>query len=126
MSITNIATTTVTTLLRGRVVALGGQSGRLSVVDGRVWLTRVDDPDDHVLGAGESIEIGDAHGTVVEPWHGVASVSWLRDGIFRSAWRRLALRDRRRGGARHNARFIEKKDEEPDDGNLFRSRSRGR
>ncbi len=105
----------------GHVVALAGGSGRLSVVDGRVWLTRPGDPDDHLLAAGDSIEVDDASRTLVEPWGGGAAVAWQRDALgarVRRRWQRLHVVT---DAVPHNARFIENKDEGQGDGGLFRS-----
>ena len=116
----NPSSSTVRSLSRGRVVALGGGSGRLSVVDGQVWLTRPGDPDDHVLAAGDSIEVDDAAHTLVESWGGGAAVAWQRDSLparARRSWQRLhADAD----AVQHNARYIENKFEGQGDGGLFR------
>lgn len=40
----------------------------LTVREGRIWLTRPGDADDHVLGAGESLAVGAGQRLVVEPW----------------------------------------------------------
>jgi hypothetical protein len=43
-------------LLRpGRMLHLGAAGGRLEVLDGRVWLTRAGDADDHFVARGESV-----------------------------------------------------------------------
>jgi len=40
----------------------------LTVREGRIWLTRSGDADDHVLGAGESLVVAAGQRLVVEPW----------------------------------------------------------
>ncbi|MEO5883392.1 MAG: DUF2917 domain-containing protein, partial [Caldimonas sp.] len=52
----------------GHVVALGTAGGQVSILSGRVWLTSGGDPSDHVLGAGESFDVGDSGQTLVETW----------------------------------------------------------
>ncbi|MEO5883527.1 MAG: DUF2917 domain-containing protein [Caldimonas sp.] len=52
----------------GHVVALGTGGGQVSILSGRVWLTSGGDPSDHVLGAGESFDVGDSGQTLVETW----------------------------------------------------------
>jgi hypothetical protein len=53
--------------------------GEFAVLEGRVWLTRRGDPDDHVLSAGERIVLEPADDVVIEPWN--------RDAAARLAWR---------------------------------------
>jgi hypothetical protein len=55
-------------LAAGQLLRLGEWPGELTVVDGRVWLTRPDDPDDHVLAAGQRIRLGIGRGVLVEAW----------------------------------------------------------
>ncbi len=52
--------------------------GELTVVEGRVWVTRSDDLGDHVLESGRTIRFGADAGLVVEPWGGPATVQWRR------------------------------------------------
>jgi hypothetical protein len=61
--------------------------GRLLVRSGRAWITRQGDPDDHVLSAGEAVELRADEQVVVEPWDGGSPVrlAWC------SAQRRAAL-----------------------------------
>ena len=40
----------------------------LTVREGRIWLTRPGDADDHVLGAGESLAVAAGQRLYVEPW----------------------------------------------------------
>jgi len=58
----------VRALPAGHVVALGNGGGQVSILAGRVWLTSGSDPDDHVLGAGETFEVRDSGPTLVEAW----------------------------------------------------------
>jgi hypothetical protein len=52
--------------------------GRLVVKSGRAWITRQGDLDDHVLSAGEAMELHADEQLVVEPWEGGTQVrlSW--------------------------------------------------
>lgn len=55
--------------------------GRLSVVRGRIWLTRQHDLDDHVLAEGQSLQLGAHDQVVVQPWvdgH-AARLAWQGD-----------------------------------------------
>ena len=56
------------TLAWGEPLRIDGESGELAVLSGRVWLTREHDLDDHVLEAGQSMQLGSTDGVVVEPW----------------------------------------------------------
>jgi hypothetical protein len=58
----------VRALPAGHVVALGTGGGQVSILSGRVWLTSGSDPDDHVLGAGETFDVREAGPTLVEAW----------------------------------------------------------
>ncbi len=62
----------------GRVLALEGGGGEVSVLSGRVWLTRAGDLDDHVLGPGESIDVKTSRGTLIEAWgrNASAQIVW--------------------------------------------------
>lgn len=66
------------TLVSGQALTVSPWPGELSVVDGRVWVTRKDDLGDHVLEAGRSIRFGAGAGLVLEPWGGSATVEWQR------------------------------------------------
>ena len=63
------------------------RAGRLTVKAGRAWITREGDLDDHVLSAGEAVELRAHEQIVVEPWEGGTQVrlAWC------SAQRRAAL-----------------------------------
>jgi Protein of unknown function (DUF2917) len=69
----------------GQATVVGGQAltvspwpGELTVIDGRVWVTRKDDLGDHVLEAGCSVRFGADAGLVLEPWGESATVRWRR------------------------------------------------
>jgi len=49
-----------------RIDSLGGE---FVVLEGRVWLTRRGDTQDHVLGAGQRMVLEPADAVVIEPWH---------------------------------------------------------
>ena len=55
--------------------------GRLTVAHGRVWLTREGDLDDHVLSAGQTLQLRADEQVVVEPWIGGTSacLAWRGD-----------------------------------------------
>jgi hypothetical protein len=81
----------VSRLPEGRVVALDGHGGRVSVLAGRVWLTRDGDLEDHLLGPGQSLSLPRSRGTLVESWgRGPALIAWrprsalehLRDAVL--------------------------------------------
>lgn len=69
----------------GEAVRLAG-TGELRVEQGRVWLTREGDLDDHVLAAGDCMRLRAGDIAVVEPW--------LRGEPTRVAWRPAAQRRR--------------------------------
>jgi hypothetical protein len=52
--------------------------GRLMVKSGRAWITRQGDLDDHVLSAGDAMDLRAHEQIVVEPWEGGTQVrlSW--------------------------------------------------
>ena len=58
----------VVRLYDGAPLRIDHRGGELSVVRGRVWLTREGDLDDHVLDAGQSMLLRSASAVVVEPW----------------------------------------------------------
>ena len=72
------ATGTREFVISGRALTVSPWPGELTVVDGRVWVTRSDDLGDHVLEAGRTIRFDAAAGLVVEPWAGSATVRWRR------------------------------------------------
>ncbi len=78
-------------LAAGHLLRLGEWPGELTVVDGRVWLTRPHDPDDHVLTAGQRIRLGADRGVLVEALDREAGavVRWtpqLRGRRLAAAW----------------------------------------
>lgn len=54
------------------------RAGRLVVRSGRAWITRQGDPDDHVLSAGDAMDLAADERVVLEPWQGGTPVrlSW--------------------------------------------------
>ena len=52
----------------GRALRLEAVDGELAVREGRVWITRRGDLDDHVLGAGESMRLSAHDRAVIEQW----------------------------------------------------------
>jgi Protein of unknown function (DUF2917) len=63
--------------LAGRGLMRGAGCGHLSVLEGRVWMTRSGDLDDHLLVPGDRIGIEGTQGLVLEPWAGDrAIVRW--------------------------------------------------
>jgi Protein of unknown function (DUF2917) len=65
-------------LLPGRAARLGDRAGELTVLSGRVWLTRDGDPGDHILGPGARVRVAWADRAVLESWERdlAASVQW--------------------------------------------------
>ena len=78
------ASTDVRAVPAGGVVALDA-GGEVAVVSGRVWLTVAGDPDDHILGPGESM--------TVPPWRHALLEAWGRGVPAQIAWRRPKLGD---------------------------------
>ena len=62
----------------GQPLTLHRFGGEFAVLEGRVWLTRRGDPDDHVLDAGQRIVLEPGDAVVVEPWRAgeSARVRW--------------------------------------------------
>lgn len=52
----------------GQALALGRLGGELSVLQGRVWLTRDGDLGDHRVDSGERVRLGVAENAVIESW----------------------------------------------------------
>ncbi len=65
-------------LAAGRAFSLSSRSGELTVLDGRVWLTRHNDLADHVLERGQRLQLQPGDAAVVEGWsrEGDAVVHW--------------------------------------------------
>ncbi len=56
------------TLPAGCVMPLGCAGGKLEVLQGRVWLTRAGDPDDHFVDFGQSVVVPASGRVLVEAW----------------------------------------------------------
>ena len=54
----------------GQAMHLGHLGGELTVIEGRVWLTRNGDLGDHVFDAGQRVRLGVAEDAVIEAWDG--------------------------------------------------------
>ena len=52
----------------GQALPLGRLGGELSVLQGRVWLTRDGDLGDHLVESGERVRLGVAENAVIESW----------------------------------------------------------
>lgn len=52
----------------GQPLRMQRAAGEFAVLEGRVWLTRRGDLDDHVFGAGESFVLEPSDDVVIEPW----------------------------------------------------------
>lgn len=76
----------VRALAVGQALRLGRLGGELTVLEGRVWLTRDGDLGDHVIEAGQHLRVGVDQNAVIEPWDArrAASVRWVprRQGFF--------------------------------------------
>ena len=80
------AANTTLALVTGQAIHLGRLGGELTVLEGRVWLTRDSDLGDHRVAAGERLRLAVGENAVIEPWdagHAV-SVQWKprRQGFF--------------------------------------------
>ena len=80
------AANTTLALAAGQAIHLGRLGGELTVLEGRVWLTRDSDLGDHRIEAGERLRLAVGENAVIEPWdagHAV-SVQWKprRQGFF--------------------------------------------
>ena len=53
----------------GQALHLGRLGGDLTVLEGRVWLTRDGDPGDHLLVPGQRMRLAVNDNAVIEPWH---------------------------------------------------------
>ena len=71
----------------GRAVRLGRRGGVLSVVEGRAWLTRNGELGDHLLVAGQQVQLGARERAVIEPWDRDAALAlrWQPHGQRLSA-----------------------------------------
>jgi len=80
------AANTTLALSTGQAMHLGRLGGELTVLEGRVWLTRGSELGDHRVEAGERLLLTVGENAVIEPWdagHAV-SVQWKprRQGFF--------------------------------------------
>lgn len=77
---------TTLALATGQAMHLGRLGGELTVLEGRVWLTRDSDLGDHRVEAGERLRLGVGEYAVIEPWDAgqTVSVQWKprRQGFF--------------------------------------------
>lgn len=66
-------------LVAGELLRVGPWPGELRVIDGRVWLTRTGDPDDHVLQPGDRLLLERGRDALVESWDPAegATVQWV-------------------------------------------------
>lgn len=66
-------------LVAGQAVSVSAWPGELTVVDGRVWLTRRGDLADHVLEAGQRLRLQAGDAAVIEGWasDSDAVVRWM-------------------------------------------------
>lgn len=62
-------------LLPGQALRLPRRGGELTVLRGRLWLTRGKDPGDHFLMAGQRVRLGDHENAVIEPAESTRGVS---------------------------------------------------
>jgi hypothetical protein len=77
-SLGRVAPGAVRTLRPGRILPLGSAGGRLEVLQGRVWLTRSGDLDDHVIDSGQGLLVPPMGSALVEAWDNgePALVAW--------------------------------------------------
>jgi hypothetical protein len=54
-------------LVPGQALRLPRRGGELTVLRGRLWLTRHSDPGDHFIEAGQCVRLGDHDNAVIEP-----------------------------------------------------------
>ncbi|EJL82922.1 Protein of unknown function (DUF2917) [Polaromonas sp. CF318] len=62
-------------LLPGQALRLPRRGGELTVLRGRLWLTRGQDPGDHFIAAGQRVRLGDHENAVIEPAESARGVS---------------------------------------------------
>ena len=62
-------------LLPGQALRLPRAGGELTVLRGRLWLTRNNDLGDHFIEAGQRVHLGDHENAVIEPAHSTQGVS---------------------------------------------------
>jgi len=62
-------------LLPGQALRLPSRGGELTVLRGRLWLTRNNDLGDHFIEAGRRVQLGDRENAVIEPAGSAQGVS---------------------------------------------------
>jgi len=62
-------------LLPGQALRLPRRGGELTVLRGRLWLTRGMDPGDHFIAAGQRVRLGGHENAVIEPAESTRGVS---------------------------------------------------
>ena len=95
----NLSATTLHRVDAGQALHLGRLGGDLTVLEGRVWLTRNGDLGDHVIEPGQRVRLAVNENAVVEPWNAGkhAVLRWnprrqrLLGAIFAAPLRGLAL-----------------------------------
>ena len=70
-----IATGAVHALSYGQAMHLGHFGGELTVLAGRIWLTRDGDLGDHCVESGRRIHLAVGENAVIEPWDAGSTVS---------------------------------------------------
>lgn len=80
------AANTTLALATGQAIHLGRLGGELTVLAGRIWLTRDGDLVDHRIEAGERLLVAVGDNAVIQPWDAgqTVSVQWKprRQGLF--------------------------------------------
>ena len=69
----------------GQALRLGRLGGELTVLEGRVWLTRDGDPGDHVVEPGQRVRLAGNDNAVLSPWRSGERVV-LRWNPRRQGW----------------------------------------
>ena len=81
-------------LVPGQALRLPRRGGELTVLRGRLWLTRNNDPGDHFIDVGQRLRLGDHENAVIEPAGSAQGVilRWEpRRAGFTGAWFALPL-----------------------------------
>ena len=77
----------------GQAVRLGRLGGELTVIDGRIWLTRNHDPGDHFIESGQRVRLGVGENAVIECVAGEQRRAAALEPASPWLYRRLAGRD---------------------------------
>jgi hypothetical protein len=98
-AVSGLAAAPLQTLRPGSTFTLGPLGGRLEVLHGRVWLTRARDLDDHVVEAGQRVEIAPLARAIVQglddddpsliAWHPAGAVERVGNAVgaaFTRCW----------------------------------------